>query len=109
MTGSMTGAEIAATRHMLGLSQAELADALGVGRHAVKDWESGRFTARPGVAVDLVSLRGQHDTETDRLATGAADGVLIELPRGPRPAGWYLALGARVLDRVPDAMLEWAE
>ncbi|ABR10499.1 HTH DNA binding protein [Microbacterium phage Min1] len=105
----MTGAEIAATRHLLGLSQAELAADLGVNRHAVKDWESGRFTARPGVISDLVALRERHDKEAARLIVGAQDGVPIELPRGPRPAGWYLALGARVIDAVPDAMLSWAE
>lgn len=105
---TMTGAEIAATRHLLGLSQSELASMLGVGRDAVKDWERGKFQARSGVTADLLALRAQHDTETAQLAEGAADGIPIGLPDGPRPRGWYLALGARVLDRVPDAMIEWA-
>jgi hypothetical protein len=30
-------------------------------------------------------------------------------PSEPLPRGWYLALGARVLDREPDAMLEWGD
>lgn len=105
---SMTGAEIAATRHLLGLSQAELASMLSVGRDAVKDWERGKFQARPGVIADLATLRTEHDRETARLAKGAADGIPIALPAGPRPRGWYLALGARILDRVPDAMIDWA-
>ncbi|HEY0249724.1 MAG TPA: hypothetical protein VGC45_15845 [Gryllotalpicola sp.] len=109
MDESATPAEIAATRHLIGLSQAELADELSVGRHAVKDWESGRFAARAGVIRDLGALRAGHDAEVARLAQGAEDGVLIQIPRGPKPQGWYLALAARVLDRVPDAMLEWAD
>ena len=36
-------------------------------------------------------------------------GGIIELPAEPMPQGWYRALGARLLDQYPDAMLEWAE
>lgn len=105
----LTGAEIAATRHLIGLTQQELADELGVSRHAVKDWESGRFSARAGVVSDLLHLRGAHDVEARRLIKGALDGIPIHLPRGPKPQGWYLALGARVLAVEVDAMLEWAD
>lgn len=104
---TMSAAEIAATRHLLGLSQADLAEQLGVGRSAVKDWEAGKFSARPGVVAELQALRARHDTEAARLARGAADGIPIQLPRAPMPPGWYLALGARVIDRQPDAMLDW--
>lgn len=103
----MTPAEIAAIRHLLGLSQAELAGELHVTRHAVKDWESGRFSPRQGVVDDLAALREQHDRETARLTGGAREGMIIQVPRGPKPQGWYLALAARVLDRMPDAMLDW--
>ncbi|WP_300265517.1 helix-turn-helix domain-containing protein [Microbacterium sp.] len=109
MTTKMTGAEIAATRHLLGLSPTDLAYQLGVSRQSVKDWERGRFTAREGVVGDLYARRAAHDAETARLIHGAQDGVPIGLLSGPKPRGWYLALGARVLDAVPDAMLEWAE
>ena len=109
MPERMTGAEIAATRHLLGLSQAELAAELNVGRHAVKDWESGRFHARAGVVADLLALREIHDREAARLIQGADDGIIIALPSGPKPRGWYLALGARVIAAVPDAMLDWVE
>ena len=104
---TMTGPEIAATRHLLGLSQQELASMLHVGRSAVKDWERGRFTARDGVIADLLALRASHDHETNRLAEGAAAGIPIYLPDGPKPRGWYLALAARVLDREPEAQFEW--
>lgn len=102
----MTAARIAATRHMIGLSQAELAAALGVNRHAVKDWESGRFAARPGVLSDLEALRREHDIELAELAE-VAERAEVELPSGPRPRGWYLALGARLLDRAPGVVVTW--
>lgn len=106
---SMTGAQIAATRHLVGLSQAELSGILEVNRNTVKDWERGAFNARPGVVADLLALRARHDDEADRLTAAAADGIPIELPSGPMPRGWYLALAARVLDRDPDAEMNWLD
>lgn len=106
---TMTGAEIAATRHLLGLTRTDLAGMLKVNPHTIKDWEAGKFQAREGVITELLAIRAQHDQETARLIGGAQDGVIIELPRGPKPPGWYLALGARVLDALPDAMLAWYE
>ncbi|MGX9349385.1 helix-turn-helix domain-containing protein [Microbacterium sp. KNMS] len=103
----VTPAQIAATRHLIGMSQAELAEALNVNRHAVKDWESGRFTARPGVVADLEAIRAQHDAEARKLTEAADQGVPLSLPAGPRPRGWYLALGARVLSAVPGAAIDW--
>lgn len=103
----MNGAEIAATRHLVGYSQAELGEALGVGRHAVKDWESARFTPRPGITDDLATIRAEHDEATALLINVAVTGKTIVLPNGPRPRGWYVALGARVLAVVPVAHIEW--
>jgi transcriptional regulator with XRE-family HTH domain len=102
----ISAAQIAATRHLIGLSQAELADALGVNRHAVKDWESGRFAARPGVIADLAALRAEHDAELAELAEHA-ERAEVEVPDGPRSRGWYLALAARLLDRLPAARIAW--
>jgi transcriptional regulator with XRE-family HTH domain len=105
---SMTPAQIAATRHLIGLSQAELAVALNVNRHAVKDWESGRFAARPGVIADLAALRAEHDAELTELIKRAeltAAEAEVEMPDGPRSRGWYLALASRLIDRLPIAHL----
>lgn len=107
-TARMTPAQIAATRHLIGLSQAELADALNVNRHAVKDWESGRFAARVGVIADLAALRAEHDAELAELVAHAKDSE-VEVPSGPRSRGWYLALAARLVDRLPSARVVWAE
>ncbi len=101
-----TAAQIAATRHLLGLSQAELAEALHVNRHAVKDWESGRFGARPGVVGDLAALRAEHDAELEVMIIHATIGP-VDVPHGPKPRGWYLALSARLLDRRPSAQIDW--
>lgn len=106
MRHTMTAAEIAATRHLIGLSQAELADELNVNRHSVKDWESGRFAARQGVVTDLIALRAQHEAELTQMVQRAEQSP-IAIPNGPRPRGWYLALGARLLDRLPDVQIDW--
>ncbi len=103
-----TGAEVAATRHLLGLSQAELAAAVGVSRQTLNDWMSGKFSPSGDAGQRLAAVRAEHDREAARLIQGAADGVIIALPDGPKPRRWYLALGARVLAAEPDAMLDWA-
>lgn len=103
----MSGTELAATRHLLGLSQQDLADLLKVNRYTVRDWERGKHEPRAGVLHELELLRREHTEAVDVLAHAAADGEIIGLPQGPKPSGWYLAIGARILDRVPDAQLEW--
>lgn len=107
MTDSMTAAEIAATRHLLGLTRRELGDACGVSEQAVKQWERGSSVAYESRITAILALRDEHDREAAHLIAGARDGIPIGLPDGPRPRGWYLALGARVLDAERDAMIEW--
>ena len=107
MPDLMSGAEIAATRHLIGLTQQEFADKLGVSRQSVKDWERSKFSARPGVIADITALRHRHDAATRDLVAAAENGTVIGLPDGPEPRGWYLAMGARVIDEVPDAILDW--
>ena len=104
---SMSAAEVAATRKLIGLTLQEVADTLGVGITAVRDWERGRFVPRQSLADALLELRKEHDQAFFQLLEGAEDGLVIMLSRGPRPQGWYLALGARIIDRMPDVMLEW--
>ena len=108
MTDRMSGAEVAATRSLLGLSQQDLAGILGVRRDTVRDWERDRFGIGPGPATDLASLRARHDRETRVARQAAADGITAELAADPMPRGWYVAVGARVLDTHPDAQLSWA-
>jgi DNA-binding XRE family transcriptional regulator len=98
-------AAVLAIRHLVGLSQEQLAAELGVTRHAVKDWESGRFTPKPGVVLDMGRVLAAHDADTEPLIRLARDGMGVPWPTGPRPAGWYVAVAARVLAAVPDAVL----
>ena len=107
MDDRMSPAEVAATRHLLGLSQSELCDLLGIARSTLHDWERGKWRPSAGLQADLLALRAEHDAEAERLADGAADGMIISLTPGPRHLGWSVALGARVMDRVPGAMIEW--
>ena len=107
MDDRMSPAEVAATRHLLGLSQSELCDLLGIARSTLHDWERGKWRPSAGLQADLLALRAEHDVEVGRLTRGAAEGEVIALVPGSRPRGWYVGLGARVLDRVPGAMLEW--
>ena len=51
----MTGAELAAVRKAAGLSQSELAQRAGIGRHAVSYWECKPQVARRAWAVDRMA------------------------------------------------------
>lgn len=100
----MSPAEVACTRALIGLTADQMGQALHVNPRTVRSWESGRDTPSESASSAIRALRAEHDTETERLAAGDA---IIYLPDGPRPAGWYRAIGARLLDRDPDVMIEW--
>ena len=107
MDDTMSPAEVAATRHLLGLSQSELCDLLGIARSTLHDWERGKYRASRGLQADLLQLRADHDAETARLTDGAEDGAVISIGVHQRPRGWAVGRAARVMDRVPGAMIEW--
>lgn len=100
-------AEFAATRHLIGLTQNDLATILNVNPRTVRGWESGKYAPRLEIINELELLRREHDETVRILTLAAAEGDVIGLPRAPKPPGWYLAIGARLLDQVPDAQLEW--
>lgn len=99
----MSAAMVASARHLLGLSQQEFADALSVSRHTVKDWESGRLAVRSTLILDISRLIAEHDEDTRAL--GSTDPVV--LPSGPKPRGWYAAVGARILAQDTAVDLRW--
>lgn len=102
---SMTAAQIAATRALLGLSQTDFSRALGVTRVAVAGWEAGKFRAVPGVVADIQALRDEHDQLVKDLESSPRP---VVIPReGTRPRSWYLAAAARLIDRQPDTVIEW--
>lgn len=53
----MTSAELLAARHRLGLSQAALAERLGVGMMAVSRWERGARAIPPHLHLATAHLR----------------------------------------------------
>lgn len=54
-----SGADIAALRRFVGLSQAQFAQALGISLHTLRNWEQGR--RRPdGAAIGLLRIAARH-------------------------------------------------
>lgn len=81
---------------------------LGVNRHTIKDWESGRLAGSPGAMVDLGRLIAEHNADTASFAAVIGREQPVILPAGPRPRGWYAAIGARLIATHDDVWLEWA-
>lgn len=101
------GPYAAGVRHILGLAQQELADALSIDRGNIKSWEASKYGAGEDIAADLKKLLTQHDAEAAELITIVERGETAILPRGPMPQGWYVALSARVILAAPEAQLRW--
>ena len=106
MDDRMSPAEVAATRRLIGLTAEQMGEELGINPRTIRSWEAGKYTPGQSATGAIFALRAEHDAETARLADGAVDGMIVSIPDGPRAPGWYLALAARVIDRVPDAMIE---
>lgn len=102
----MTPAQIAATRRLIGLTADQIGEELGINPRTIRAWETGKYSPSDSAVRALRALRSEHDTELDKMLTSAAQGP-IEVPTGPRERSWYLALGARLLDRLPDAQIDW--
>lgn len=54
-----SGDDIAALRHFIGLTQAELARAMGISVHTLRNWEQGRRQPE-GPAVALLRIAARH-------------------------------------------------
>ena len=102
----MTSAQIAATRRLLGLTADQLGDELGINPRTIRGWEAGKYAPSSSAEAALLALRAEHDAELDVLIAEAAAGT-VEVPSGPRARSWYLALAARLIDRLPAAQIEW--
>ncbi|MGP5523243.1 hypothetical protein ACTXM3_08080 [Glutamicibacter arilaitensis] len=107
---SMTSAEATATRHLIGLTFEQVGEALDINPRSVRRWESGASLPGAGAAGALRALRAEHDKDTKRLCAKAAKASPLLIPTGKgdtRPAGWWKAVAARVLDRSPGTVIEW--
>lgn len=109
---AMSSAEATATRHLIGLTFEQVGEALEINPRSVRRWESGSSLPGPGAAGALRALRAEHDKDTKRLCAKAAKTSPLPIPTGEgsaRPAGWWKAVAARVLDRLPETVIEWAK
>ncbi|WOF23859.1 helix-turn-helix domain-containing protein [Microbacterium betulae] len=88
---TLTAEEIAARRHLIGLTLEELAAELGVNPRSIRRWEAGTATPSAGVEADLERLVAEHTADTDRYPDIDEN----------RPRGWVIAALARRLDRAP--------
>lgn len=103
----LSAAEVAALRTSMGLSQAHLADMLGVNVRTVRSWESGRDKTSPSSSAALWGLLRRHQALTASfLEAGGVVGVSREA-EGIPPRGWYLAAAGRAMTVEPDLMVEW--
>lgn len=73
------GKKIRAHRDELGLTQAELADKLGLTYSSVSQWESGRATPRTPILRQLADLFGT--TVADLMGEDAAEAAIIGASR----------------------------
>lgn len=102
----MTSAQIAAIRRLLGLTADQLGEELGINPRTIRGWEAGKYSPSESVEQALNDLRAEHDAELDLLLAGTASGP-VKVPSGPRARSWYLALAARLIDRLPAAQIAW--
>lgn len=96
----MTAAELAAWRHLLGLTLAELAHELGVNPRTVRAWESGRYPIPHRITDELAALKARHDLlVADMISAGH-----VTIPRTPG-RGWDVAAAARAMTH--GVSIEW--
>lgn len=119
---TMTAAEFRCLREFLGLTNAWLADYLGVTERSVNRWGDGVSDVPPGVVEDMLALeRIAHDAvafnASEFEARGATtwttwrtDAALHAAhPDDPYPASWHRAIAARIRDRVFGLTLVYAD
>ena len=66
-----SGADVAALRRFVGLSQSQFAQAMGISVHTLRNWEQGR--RRPdGPAIGLLRIAARHPRIISENITSAA-------------------------------------
>lgn len=104
-----SAAEVASLRTLMGLSQDQMAIALGVNKKTIQDWETGKATPSESASGAIWELKNTHDQLVQRMVD--ADAVVAidnrKAPDAPMPRGWYLAGAGRAMDREPGLMVEW--
>ena len=105
----VTPAEVAALRHMMGLSQDHMARLLGVNVRTVRSWESGRDVLSESSADAVWALARRHDDLVRRyLDAGVEIGIERDMGADASPPrGWYLAAAGRAMVAEPGLMVGW--
>lgn len=106
----LTGAELAARRHLIGVTIDELATILHVNPRTVRAWESGRDNIPARITDELAALIDEHTDVVNELLNSER---IIRIDRDktadtPRPRGWYIAAAARAIAEQPDLMVDWS-
>lgn len=74
----MSPEELREARSVLGLTQAKLADALGVQRGAVRDWESGKIPIDLRTSLAILALRNSRSMKDEIERLQARVGIAAE-------------------------------
>lgn len=102
-----TGAEAAALRTAMGLSQQHLADMLDINVTTVRAWERERTRMSESSSAALDSLVAEFNELTDDYEAGGSVTVRKEAPDAPPPRAWHLAAAGRVMLVDPEFRVAW--
>lgn len=107
----MTGLELAAWRHLLGLSRPELAGMLGVRDDTLKAWEADRDPIPYRIPDEIRRLDEAHRERVQVILNRNDCAVIDRNPahgiETPPPKGWMVGAVARALAQNPGVMAEW--
>ena len=104
---TISPAEIASLRVLLGLSQVQLAEVIGRNPRVARAWEAGDYRCGPESITRLWALKAEHDRLTRDMLEAGSVVVLPRHPDGDRPRSWYLAAAGRAMSYEPDLMVEY--
>ncbi len=110
-------AELKTFREYLGLSDADLAKALGTSSRTIRNWEEGKYAIPDGIAAELAALEADTDQyigEQAKRVAALPDPIFetyrsdAECPVGyPHGAAWHRAAAARITRAVPGCRLTY--
>lgn len=126
---SMTAAELRSVTEYLGVSQADIAEILGVDMRSVRRWFQGPMDGRTnsipaGAESELVRLVAETDAEVESLVKHLraeanpvvvvfrGDSEMISLAEGPiarHPARWWRHVAARAAAEVPGTRIAYMQ
>jgi len=119
---TMTGAEFRCLREYLGLTNAWLADYLGVHERSVNRWGDDISPIPPGIADDMQKLDADaamsvdagvahlRTTNSRTWTTWRTDDALHAAhPDDGHTAQWHRAIAARIRERVAGVVLEFGD